>query len=44
MKNRKKLWDKMKKAETELLSATPSQAAKLVSKIVKWRGQVLDER
>lgn len=33
----------MRKAETEVLSASPSQAARLVSKIVKWKGQVFDE-
>ncbi len=43
MKNRKKYLEKIKKAETEVLSASPSQAAKLVSKIVKWKGHVFDE-
>lgn len=43
MKNRKKYWEKIKRAEADVLTASPPQAAKLVSKIVKWKGQVFDE-
>ena len=43
MKNREKLWNKIQKLEKELLIAPPSSSAKLVQKIVKWKGQVFDE-
>ena len=43
MKDRKKLFEKLRKAEDELVYATPARAAKLVGKIVKWKGQVFDE-
>ena len=42
MKNRKKLFKKLRKAEKELLVAPPKEAAKLTAKIVKWKGQVFD--
>jgi hypothetical protein len=43
MKNRKKLFQKLRKAEKELLVASPKRAAFLTAKIVKWKGQVFDE-
>lgn len=44
MKDREKLWNKIKNSERELLSASPSRAAKLTVKIAKWKAQVFDER
>lgn len=43
MKDRKKLFEKLRLAEEELIYATPSRAAKLTGKIAKWKGQVFDE-
>ena len=43
MKDRKKLFEKLRKAEAELIYASPPRAAKLANKIVKWKGQVFDE-
>ena len=43
MKDRKKLFKKLRKAEAELVCASPPRAAKLANKIVKWKGQVFDE-
>lgn len=43
MKDRKKLFEKLRKAEAELVYASPTRAAKLANKIVKWKGQVFDE-
>lgn len=43
MKEEKKLYEKLRRAEAELVYATPSRAAKLTNKIVKWKGQVFDE-
>ena len=43
MKDRKKLFEKLRRAEAELVYASPSRAAKLTGKIVKWKGQVFDE-
>lgn len=42
MKNRKKLFKKLREAEKELLVASPKKAASLAVKIVKWKGQVFD--
>lgn len=33
----------MRRAEEELVYASPARAAKLTDKIVKWKGQVFDE-
>lgn len=43
MKDRKNLFKKLRSAEEELVYATPTRAAKLTNKIVKWKGQVFDE-
>ena len=43
MKDRKKLFQKLRKAERELIYASPARAAKLANKIVKWKGQVCDK-
>lgn len=43
MKDRKKLFKKLRDAEAELAYATPARAAKLAGKIVKWKGQVFDK-
>jgi hypothetical protein len=42
MKDKKKLYEKMRRCEQELLSATPPRAAKLAAKINKWKGEVFD--
>lgn len=34
---------KIRKAEAELIYATPSRAAKLASKLVKWKATVFDK-
>ena len=34
---------KIRKSEAVLVYASPSKAAKLTKKIVKWKGQVCDE-
>ncbi len=41
MKDKKKLWEKLRKAEAELVYADPARAAKLTNKIVKWKTEVL---
>jgi len=38
-----KLLFKIRKSEAILVYASPSKAAKLSKKIVKWKGQVCDE-
>ena len=38
-----KLWVKIRKSEAAIIYASPSKAAKLTKKIVKWKGQVFDE-
>ena len=43
MKDRKKLLVELRKAEAELIYASPARAAKLTNKIVKWKGQVFNE-
>jgi hypothetical protein len=43
MSKLEKLCKKIKKTESILVYATPSQTAKLTKKIVKWKGQVCDE-
>ncbi len=43
MKKIEKLITRIRKAETVLIYASPSTAAKLTKKIVKWKGQVFDE-
>jgi hypothetical protein len=43
MKDRKKMFEKLRLAEETLIYADPSLAAKLTNKIVKWKGQVFDE-
>ena len=42
MKNQRKILEKIRKAETELGYATPDQAAKLTSRIVRWKATVFD--
>lgn len=42
MKNREKLYRKLRQYESELLTATPARAAKLTVKITKWKGEVFD--
>lgn len=42
MKNRKKLMDKIRRCEAELAYAAPSRAAKLTSKLVKWKADIFD--
>jgi hypothetical protein len=42
MKNRKKLMDKIRRYEAELAYAPPSRAAKLTSKLVKWKADIFD--
>jgi hypothetical protein len=42
MKNRKKLMDKIRRYEAELAYATPSRAAKLTGKLVKWKADIFD--
>ena len=42
MKNREKLFKKIRKVESELLVASPSEAAKLAAKVVKWKGRLFD--
>ncbi len=42
MKNQRKILEKIRKAEAELGSATPDQAAKLTSRIVRWKATVFD--
>jgi hypothetical protein len=39
----KKKLQQIRRWEEELASSTPARAAKLTTKIVKWKGQVLDE-
>ena len=43
MKSVEKKLQKIRKYERELIYATPSRAAKLTGKIVKWKAQVFDE-
>ena len=40
--DKKKTFEKMRKAEAELAYAKPRRVAKLTGKIVKWKGQVFD--
>lgn len=42
MKNREKLYQKLRESERELLTASPPLAAKLTVKITKWKGEVFD--
>ena len=42
MKDRKKILDKIRKCEAELVYATPSRVAKLTGKIVKWKAELFD--
>lgn len=42
MKNEKIILRKIRKAEAELSFASPAQAAKLTSKIVRWKATVFD--
>ena len=42
MKNRKKLMEKIRKCEAEIIYATPSRAAKLTGKIAKWKAEIFD--
>ena len=42
MKNREKLYRKLRQCERELLTASPPRAAKLTVKINKWKGEVFD--
>ena len=44
MKSVEKKLKKIREYEAELVYATPSRAAKLTGKIVKWKAQVFDER
>ena len=43
MKNREKIFKKIREWENELVYADPKRVAKLTQKIVKWKGQVFDE-
>ena len=42
MKNREKLYQKLRQCEREILTASPTEAAKLTIKIAKWKGDVFD--
>lgn len=42
MKNQRKILEEIRKAEAQLGSATPKQAAKLTSKIVRLKAIVFD--
>jgi len=42
MKNRKKMYEKIRRCERELLIASPTRAAKLTAKITKWKAEVFD--
>jgi hypothetical protein len=42
MKNKEKLYQKIRLCEQELLLATPVRAAKLVTKLNRWKGSVFD--
>lgn len=42
MKNREKLYQKLRQCEREVLTASPTAAAKLAVKITKWKGEVFD--
>ena len=42
MKNRQKLLNKIRQYEAELVYATPSRAAKLTGKLVKWKAELFD--
>ena len=41
---KKRLLEKIRRFEAELAWASPARAAKITTKIVKWKGQVFDER
>jgi hypothetical protein len=43
MKNRKKLLEKLRNAEAELVYATPKRAAKLSQQIVRWKWSILNQ-
>jgi hypothetical protein len=42
MKNKEKLYRKIRLCEQELLVASPPRAAKLTVKLNKWKGEVFD--
>ena len=42
MKNQRKILEEIRKAEVELVSASPEKAAKLTSKIVRLKSIVFD--
>jgi hypothetical protein len=42
VKNRKRIFEKMRRAEAELAYAPPSRAASLTAKIVKWKAEIFD--
>lgn len=43
MNKREKMLRKIRKAEAELVYATPPRAARLASKLVKWKATVFDK-
>lgn len=44
MKNREKIFKKIRRAEAEIAFASPSKAAKLTNKIVRLKATVFDEK
>jgi hypothetical protein len=42
MEKREKLYQKLRQYEREVLTATPTRAAKLTVKITKWKGEIFD--
>lgn len=42
MKNQRKILERIRKAEAELVSASPANAAKLTSKIVRLKATIFD--
>ena len=42
MKDKRKLYEKIRRCEREVLVASPRRAAKLTVKLNKWKGEVFD--
>ena len=42
MKDKRKLMQKIRQSEAELVYADPARVAKLTGKIVKWKARVFD--
>ena len=42
MKDKRKLYEKIRRWEREVLIASPRRAAKLTVKLNKWKGEVFD--